>query len=349
MMVTGLEVPWALVFLPAQSGQLDNDALVTERPGRVRLIQNWNLISQPVLTLNVVESPGTERGLLGMALDPAFAENSLFYVYYTVSENGQDVNRIERYVLSADHKSAKLDRIVLDGVPSGSIHDGGRLKFGPDGKLYLGTGDPTNYALAQDPKSLAGKILRLNSDGSTPSDNPIAGNPLYLLGVRNVEAFDWIGGGVMAIAEHGPTGELGESGHDRVELTAGGDNFGWPTVYGCESGNGFATPALSWNEAVPPGGGAYYTGNRIPEWTGSFLFGALEATHLHRVVFQTNPYGVVSHEVYFQGDYGQGGGYGRLRDVVQGPDGYLYVTTSNCDGRGTCPSVQDVILRIAHN
>src|SRR6185437_8213296 len=154
---------------------------------------------------------------------------------------------------------------------------------GPDGKLYLAAGDTAQYALAQNTSSLAGKILRFNADGSTPSDNPLPGNPLFVYGVRNVEAFDWIGGGILAIAEHGPSGEFDETGHDRVELTAGGDNFGWPTVYGCETEAGFTTPALSWMEAVPPGGAAYYTGDKIPEWKGSFLFGSLESMHLHRI------------------------------------------------------------------
>jgi glucose/arabinose dehydrogenase len=337
--VSGLTVPWSLVFLP------NGDSLVTERPGRVRLIQGGNLATKPVLTLNVVENPGTEQGLLGMALHPAFAQNSLFYVYYSVNENGTTVNRLERYTLSPDHTTATLDRIILDGVPSGSVHDGGRIKFGPDGMLYIGAGDTTQFALAQNPASMAGKILRITPDGGIPADNPVSGNPYFVMGIRNVEAFDWLSNGILMIAEHGPTGELnGWTGHDRIEFAQAGDNFGWPTGYGCENGAGFAQSSLSWNDAVPPGGAVIYTGTTIPEWTGNLIVGTLGSTHLHRIVFQTSPnYSVVSHETYFDGTYG------RLRDVVQGPDGNLYVTTSNCDGRGSCPADQDLILRIVHD
>jgi aldose sugar dehydrogenase len=164
-------------------------------------------------------------------------------------------------------------------------------------------------------------------------------------GVRNVQAFDWDAKGRLYVADHGPSGDLGRTGHDRVMQAREGANFGWPTVYGCDSKAGFAPAALSWDEAVPPGGAAVYTGTAIPEWKGDFFIGTLKSKHLHRVRFDpTDAARVQEHEVYLEGD--PPNGLGRLRDVVMGPDGALYATTSNCDGRGRCPSDKDRIVRI---
>jgi glucose/arabinose dehydrogenase len=333
--ITGLQTPWSLAFLPG------GDALVTERGGTLRLIQGGALVTAPVMTVQV--GTGGEQGLLGLALDPGFATNSRFFVYNTVAENGINTNRVDRYILSEGHTSATFDRTIVDGIPAGTVHNGGRLKFGPDGNLYVGTGESKNGPLAQDPGSKGGKILRVTADGGIPGGNPVAGNPYWAMGVRNVQAFDWVNPQTMIVAEHGPTGEInGWTGHDRVEFVGGGENFGWPNTYGC-GGDGYATPALAFNDATPPGGGLLYTGSAIPEWTGSFIVGTLGSTLLERFVIQSNPYGVSSNETYFTGTYG------RLRDVVQGPDGNIYVTTSNCDSRGSCPSDQDYILQVVHN
>ncbi len=333
--VTGLEVPWAMSFLPG------GDWLVTERPGRLRLVRGGALVAAPVMTVNVAAST-QEGGLLGLALDPAFSLNSRFYVYNTVSANGATVNRVDRYVLASNHESATFDRTIVDGIPAAAVHDGGRIHFGPDGNLYISTGDSLNSGLAQNPASLAGKILAVTPDGVPAPGNPIPNNPVFISGVRNVEAFDFISPQILAVAEHGPTGEInGWTGHDRVEFVTAGDNMGWPTTYGCGRPD-FSTAALSWEEASPPGGAAIYTGDKIPDWRGSLFIGMLGTTHLHRVSFQLSPNsGVTSHEVYFQGSYG------RLRDVETGSDGYLYVTTSNCDGRGSCPADGDAILKIS--
>ncbi|NJL64610.1 MAG: PQQ-dependent sugar dehydrogenase [Methylacidiphilales bacterium] len=331
--VTGLEVPWGIAFLPNQ------DMLVTERPGRVRLVRGGKLVQKPVATINVTGSG--EDGLLGIATHPKFAENRLFYVYYTADRNGSQVNRVERWQLSADGLTASPNRIILDDIPVAQFHNGGRIRFGADGMLYIGTGDARKPQSSQDINSLAGKILRLTADGQVPQDNPFPKNPVYITGIRNTQGFDWRDRSTLLVTDHGPSGELGRSGHDKASVAKAGDNLGWPTIYRCESGKGLVTPSIVWRNALPPGGAAIYTGNSIPEWKGSLIIATLRSEHLQRVVFNPqSPQQVQSHEVYLQGQYG------RLREAIMGPDGELYITTSNCDGRGSCPSQQDKILRI---
>jgi len=330
--VTGLEVPWGIAFLP------NGDMLVTERPGRVRLVQNGKLRAQPVATINV-SGPG-EGGLLGIAVHPDFARNRQFYVYYTTDRNGSPINQVERWQLSQDGLSASHDRIILDDIPVAVYHNGGRIRFGPDGMLYIGTGDAGNPSSSQDVKSLAGKILRVTPDGQVPPDNPFPGNHAYITGIRNTQGFDWINPSTLWVTDHGPSGELGRSGHDKASIARAGDNLGWPTIYRCESQPGLVTPSIVWRQALPPGGTTIYTGNAIPEWKGSLIIASLRSEHLQRVIFNPQSQQVQRHEVYLQGQQG------RLREAIMGPDGELYVATSNCDGRGSCPSEQDKILRI---
>lgn len=335
--VTGLEVPWGMAFLP------QGDMLVTERPGRVRLVRGGKLLPKPVANVNVTESG--EGGLLGIAAHPDFERNRLFYLYYTGDRGRYQVNRVERWRLSADGQSATRDRTIVDDIPVALYHNGGRLRFGPDGMLYIGTGDARKPESSQDVKSLAGKILRLTPDGQIPKDNPNPGSPVFISGIRNTQGFDWLNGSTLAVTDHGPSGELGRSGADKVVVAKAGDNLGWPAIQTCEPRKGLVSPSLVWQKAAPPGGAAIYTGNAIPEWKGSLIIGTLRSEHLHRVAFDPkSPSRVQLHEVYLQGDAQNG--YGRLREVLMGPDGELYVTTSNCDGRGNCPPQQDKILRI---
>ncbi len=335
--VSGLEIPWSIAFLP------DGNWLVSERPGRLRLIRPGGKLGEVVARL---ETAGGEGGLLGTALHPQFAANRFVYVYRTSYVQGARGNRVERYRLSQDDTSATFDKVILEGIHAAEYHDGGRIRFGPDGMLYVGTGDGTQPAKSQDLQSLNGKLLRLTPEGGIPADNPFPKSPVFLLGIRNTEGFDWKDASTLYLVDHGPSGELGRTGHDEVNVVRAGDNLGWPDIYGCQARAGMVTPSLSWKEAVPPGGAAIYTGTGIPEWRGNLIVGTLKSRHLHRVVFDpAEPRRIKSHEVYFQGDPPDG--FGRLREVVMGPDGQLYVTTSNCDGRGTCPEEKDAILRIS--
>ena len=334
--VTGLEVPWGIAFLP------NDKMLVTERPGRVRLVDNGEL-KPPVANLNITASG--EGGLLGIAAHPDFASNRFFYLYYTTDKNGSPINRVERWQLSTDGLSASSDRIIIDDIPAALFHNGGRLRFGPDGMLYIGTGDAREPQISQNVDSLAGKILRLTPEGEVPADNPFPNNPVFITGIRNTQGFDWYNPSTLFVTDHGPSGELGRRGEDKVSVLQAGDNMGWPTVENCEAEAGFVPPSLVWREAVPPGGAAIYTGDSIPEWKGSLIIGTLRSRHLHRVVFDPdNPRQVQTHEVYFQGSSPDG--FGRIRDVIMGTDNELYITTSNCDGRGNCPQGQDKIIRI---
>ncbi len=336
--VSGLEVPWGILFLDG------GDLIVTERPGRLRLVRGGALVERPLADASALAVG--EGGLLGIAAHPDFARNRLFYLYLTAREERRRENRIEQWRLAGqgDELRAERVRVILDGIPAARYHDGGRLRIGPDGMLYAGTGDARSPRRAQDRRSLSGKILRLGLDGSIPRDNPFGA--AVVMGVRNVQGFDWREDGALIVADHGPTGELGRRGHDELSVARAGANLGWPTVYGCRTHEGMVAPSLTWEQAAPPGGMAIYTGDAIPEWRGSVLIGTLGSRHLHRVVLEANGSRVRSHEVYFRGD--PPAGLGRLREVVMGPDRQLYVTTSNCDGRGTCPPARDAIYRIVH-
>ncbi len=331
LVTSGLEVPWGIAFLPG--GEL----LVTERPGRIRLVRAGVLVPQPVATVPL--APGGEAGLLGIALHPGFAQNRFFFVYATVRVEGLKQNRVERWKLSDDSLSATFDGVVFGGIGAAQFHDGGRLRIGPDGMLYVGTGDARDPQRAQNPASLNGKVLRLTPEGAVPADNPLRGNPAFVLGLRNVQGFDWLDSSTLVIADHGPSGDLGRSGHDEVNVARAGDNLGWPTSYGCGRSGTMVVPRLTWRDAVPPGGAAIYRGSAFPDWRGSVLIGVLGSRHLHRVVFD-DLRRVALHEVYFEG------ALGRIREVISGPDGELYLATSNCDGRGDCPPDKDRIVKL---
>jgi glucose/arabinose dehydrogenase len=329
----GLEVPWGIAWLPG------GDALVTERPGRVRLLRGGALQPTPVATVRITRA--AEGGLLGIAAHPDFATHRQFYLYVTTDAGGRDENRVERWTLSEDRTTATFDRVIFGGIPSATYHDGGRLRFGPDGMLYVGTGDARDPDRSQDVKDPAGKLLRLTPEGQVPQDNPFPGLPAYLTGLRNLQGWDWKDATTLYVTDHGPSGETMRRGHDEVSLARPGGNLGWPGIYACETRQGHVTPSLTFEDAAPPGGAALYTGTAISEWRGSLLVGTLGSEHLHRVEFAAdNPARVVRHEVYLRNTHG------RLREVLMGPDGHLYVTTSNCDGRGDCGPQKDLILRL---
>ncbi|MDR5683666.1 MAG: PQQ-dependent sugar dehydrogenase [Armatimonadota bacterium] len=322
----GLEVPWAIAFAP------DGRAFVSERPGRVRVVRDGRLDSSPVATLPVAHVG--EGGLLGLAVHPEFPRQPFVYVYYTYDQNGLR-NRIER--LREQDGRLVRDRVILDNIPGARIHDGGRILFGPDGMLYVGTGDAAQRALAQDRQSLAGKILRLTPDGGIPPDNPFPGSAVYSLGHRNVQGLAWHPQTRRLYAtEHGPSGELGRA-HDEVNLIRPGANYGWPEVVCGTPRAGFVDAlACSGEETWAPAGASFVTQGA---WRGRLLVANLRGAHLRVFVLSEDGTRVVRQERMLEG-------FGRLRDVVEGPDGALYVLTSNRDGRGRPADDDDRILRV---
>lgn len=336
-LVSNLQVPWSMAFAP------DGRLFITERPGRIRVAADGVLQSAPWAMPPV--SAINEGGLMGLALDPKFADEPWVYVCYTYADSGQH-NRISRIREVAGHGGT--EQILIDRFPGASIHDGCRLKFGPDGKLYATTGDASGPSRAQDLDSLAGKILRLNPDGSVPSDNPFPDSYVYSYGHRNSQglAFDPLSGQLFA-TEHGPSGEFGQSTHDEVNVIMPGSNYGWPLAIGAPGLPAYRDPILLYAPVgAPLAGATFYSGRLVPRWGGDLFFTSLAGRHLQHVVLggpgRTQ---VLAIERFFETKFGQGT-YGRLRDVVEGPDGALYVATSNRDGRGSPAVDDDRILRL---
>lgn len=309
-----LAIPWEIVWLP------DDTMLVTERAGRLLRIDE-DRVAVPV---QGVEHAG-EGGLLGLALHPHFAENGWLYVYLTTVEGGALVNRVERYVLE---NTTLRDRVViLDAIPGARFHDGGRIAFGPDGMLYVATGDAGQEMAAQDARSLAGKILRLTDQGAVPPDNPF-GNFVYSYGHRNVQGLAWDAAGQLWATEHGRSGF--QSGFDEINLIEPGGNYGWPIIEGDGQRTGMIAPvAHSGSSTTWAPAGATVVDNQL-------LFVGLRGSALYAAELKGRQLGPIIRHF--------GDTWGRLRVIRLGPDGALYLATSNRDGRGSPVANDDRIL-----
>jgi aldose sugar dehydrogenase len=329
----GLQVPWSIVWTP------DGRMIFTERPGRVRVIENGTLRPQPLFVVPDVEESG-ESGLMGVAVHPQFSSNRFIYLAYAYSSGGARV-RVVRY---REAPEGFVDRtVIIEDIPAAQYHAGCRIAFGPDGKLYVTTGDATRRELAQRMDSLAGKTLRLNDDGSVPQDNPFVGQQnarpeIWSLGHRNAQGMDWQpGSNLMFQTEHGPSGFDGPAGGDEVNIVERAKNYGWPTVHHEQTRAGMESPLLEYTPACAPASGAFYNGSAFPQFKGNFFLGCLRGERLIRVVLDGRR--VVSQEDLIKD-------YGRIREIAEGPDGNLYFSTSNRDGRGKPASDDDRILRL---
>jgi glucose/arabinose dehydrogenase len=312
----GLDTPWEIAFLP------DRRALITERPGRVRLLERGGrLAPEPVAQVDVAETG--EGGLLGLAVDPLFERNRYLYLYRTTASS----NEVARYRFSGDRLVEEA--VIVRGIQPAPIHDGGRLRFGPDGRLYISTGDAAQSALSQDRSSLNGKVLRLSPDAYRGA----GGRPeVFTLGHRNVQGFDWQPGSRRMVAT-----EHGDVGNDELNVLRRGANYGWPEIEGDAERDGMLAPVNLYEDGIAPSG-ATFVRRRGSAWTGDYLIACLVGERIQRVRFAGGR--VVRDRALFQGRFG------RLRTVVEGPDGAVYALTNNRDGRGTSRQGDDRVLRI---
>jgi len=321
----GLDTPWALAFLP------DGNILVTERKGSVRLIRGGVLQGDVVAEISAVKEVG-EGGLQGIAVHPDYRSNSFVYLYYTYQgdDNGT-LNRVSRF--SFNGKDLEDETIVVDGIPGAMFHNGGRIKFGPDNKLYITTGDAQEPSLAQNTGSLAGKILRVNDDGSAASGNPFD-NRTFSYGHRNPQGITWDQNGQLWSTEHGPSGL--ETGNDEFNKIDSGKNYGWPVIKGKQTLPEMVLPMVESGRLSTwaPAGLAYWKPENSREY-GRFFFAGLRGSALYEI--SAGDLSIITH---FKGELG------RIREVIVGPDGMLYITTSNNDGRGTPMNGDDKVLRV---
>lgn len=322
VMASNLDTPWALAFLP------DGSMLVTERPGRVRLID----VSQKrdpigLITIASAKEIG-EGGLLGITLHPNFSENNFVYLYYTYKGNGNNTfNRVVRMVYK--DKELSDEKVLVDDIPGSSNHNGGRIKFGPDKMLYIATGDAENPSQAQDKNTLGGKILRVTDEGKPAPINPF-NNLIYSYGHRNVQGLAWDSNGTLWATEHGRSGI--QSGLDELNLIEGGENYGWPLIQGDETKEGMETARSNSSSSVTwAPSGAAFVGN-------SLFFAGLRGQTLYEAVLENGQAMEIKEHLKGQ--------FGRLREVITGPDNMLYITTSNKDGRGIAKTDDDKIIRI---
>jgi quinoprotein glucose dehydrogenase len=330
--IDDLEIPWSLVFLP------DGRALVSERPGRIRLIKDGKLEKGSYADIIEVSHVG-EGGLMGLAFHPEFPDKPYIYAMHTYRKDRKLYNRVIRLKDLGD--KGVMDKVIIDDIPGGRFHNGGRIAFGPDGMLYITTGEVFKPELAQDLNSLGGKILRVTPEGEIPKDNPFKGSPIYSYGHRNPQGLAWHPETKdLFESEHGPSGEFAAHANDEINVIIKGENYGWPKVIGVGGKKEYIDPLVVWkSHTTPPSGMTFYKGD--------LFVATLRSQSLIRIKLKSSGdnYEVKRIERWFAEDYNKGK-FGRIRDVVVGPDGNLYFLTNNRDGRGSPRPNDDKIYRI---
>ena len=330
LVVEDLDIPWSVVF------PQENRILITERTGRIREVVDGVLNPTAVFSFDEVMEVG-EAGLMGMALHPDYEQNKSVYVCYATSVGGSMIDRVVRLI---DTGNMRLDTIIVDNIPAARFHAGCRLKFGPDEKLYISTGDALSPQLAQDVDSLAGKILRVNDDGSIPGDNPFADSPVFSTGHRNPQGISWDSEkGILYASEHGPSGFDGPGGGDEINVIIPGGNYGWPLVSHDEVLEGTIKPMIQFTPAEAPGSMLFYGRDELPFFKGNLFFGALRGEGVMRLIVGEDGKTIQRVEKIVNN-------VGRVREVTAGPDGSIYFTTSNRDGRADPREGDDRLFRI---
>ncbi|WP_237417355.1 PQQ-dependent sugar dehydrogenase [Halobacillus litoralis] len=306
-----LEVPWSIE-------KVEDTFYFTERSGNIVKIEDGEVERQSV-ELEEEVSTASEAGLLGFVLASDFSESNLAYAYYTYEDGGEQFNRI--VTLRLENLVWREEDLLLDQIPSGTYHHGGRLKIGPDEKLYATAGDASDPEIAQDLDSLGGKILRMNVDGSIPDDNPFAGSYVYSLGHRNPQGMTWLSDGTMYASEHG------DNANDEINLIEAGQNYGWPIIEGSEEQNGMVSPLFT------SGDNSTWAPSGMDNFEGKLFIAALRGSAVLEFDLETGEY----REVIT--------GVGRVRDI-QIKDNNLYLISNNTDGRGDPQENDDKLYRI---
>ena len=276
---------------------------------------------------------------MGMVLDPEFTLNGKIYVCMAYSSENTLFDKVVQ--MKYEKNSLEQEKVLIDKIPAAQFHAGCRLGFGPDKMLYITTGDATDKEIAQDKASLGGKILRISSDGSIPSDNPIKNSPIYSLGHRNPQGIDWdpVSGNLFS-TEHGPSVFDGPAGGDEINFIQKGENYGWPIVSHEKSKDGLVSPLAVFTPAVAPASGMFYKGDMFPQFKNHFLVGLLKGEGILDVTLSSDRMQIASYQKIPDITFG------RIREIAESPDGAIYFTTSNRDGRGKINAGDDMIYKI---
>ncbi len=319
ILATNLEKPWAIDFS-------DDRIFISEKSGKIRIMESGQLLDEPLISLRTADVFG--GGLLGIATHPNFSDNHLLYAYYTYEHDGKLWNKI---IQVKEMNNQIVDVItILDKIPGSSFSNGGVIKFGPDEKLYVGTGSISDTSHEpQNLNSLAGKILRLEDDGLIPNDNPFSDSPVYTYGHRNLVGFAWNSSGEMYATESGPTK------NDEINQIKAGLNYGWPDVQCFTDNEDFENPVKCFDPSIEPGGIIFYSGDKL-ELENQMVLASQKSTILFKVTIDEND---IDLDTIMSG-------VGRIRDVAQSEDGFIYIITSNTDGKGFPDDNDDKLLRI---
>lgn len=307
----------------------DGRIFISEKRGSIRIVDNGTLLTEPVGDIKA-ENIG-DAGLLGLTLHPNFTQNHLFYVYYTYSNSTGLFNKV--LMLKESNNRIIDSKTILDGIPGNDYRDGGRIKFGLDGKLYVSTGDASNPDLSQDLNSLAGKILRINENGTIPQDNPFSNSAVYAYGFRNAQGLAWApNSGALYSSDQGG------AGNDEINLISPGKNYGWPHEECNSNGddNRYTPPLVCFNPSLEPSGIAFAFSNKLG-YQNHLIVATLKGSHLRDIDFDSGSQNTILV------------GYGRIIDLVESEEGSIYVLTSNTDGRALPQQGDDKILRLTRS
>jgi glucose/arabinose dehydrogenase len=330
--ITGLDIPWEIQWGP------DGQIWTTERFGRISRIDPITGIQDVILDISDQVYQNGESGLLGMVLHPDFENEPFVYTAYTYNSSGSIFEKIVRYTFVDGELQNEF--ILLDNIQGNSTHDGCRMIILPDNTLLLTTGDAQNQPAAQNINHLSGKTLRLNLDGTIPADNPFPGNPVYSFGHRNPQGLFYGPNGIIYSSEHGPSTD------DELNIIEAGENYGWPNVHGfcdlpaekefCDA-NDVVEPLLAWTPTVAASDIVYYDHDAIPEWKDHILMTTLKNKRIYDLELDENGTAILSEQQFFTN------WWGRLRDILVGPDGEIYLATSGENWSNTDPFTHGIV------